>query len=57
MVYDPDHPEASLVWREGEVMDIGVDNMEKTGNEVIEMDQKPDEEDELNGEVNSKQDK
>ena len=40
VVYDPDHPEASLVWRDGEVMDIAIGNMEKTGNEVVEMNRK-----------------
>ena len=57
VVYDPDHPEASLVWGDGEVMDIGMDNMDKTGNEVVEMNIKEDEGDELNDEVNMKQDK
>ena len=46
VVYDPDHPEASLVWRDGEVMDIGVNNMEKTRDEVVEMTTKEDEGDE-----------
>ena len=34
VVYDPDHPEASLVWRDGEVVDIG---LEKTSNDVVEI--------------------
>ena len=33
--------------KDGEVMDIGMDNMEKTGNEVVEMTQKQDEGDEI----------
>ena len=31
VVYDPDHPEASLVWRDGEVIDMSKQE-EETGN-------------------------
>ena len=46
VVYDPDHPEASLVWRDGEVVDL-----EKTSNDVVEINPKQDN----NGEVMDKQ--
>ena len=48
VVYDPDHPEASLVWRDGEVVDIG---LEKTSNDVVEINPKQDND----GEVMDKQ--
>ena len=46
-MYDPDHPEASLVWRDGQFIDIAIGNMEKTGNEVVEMNRKEDKDNEL----------
>ena len=46
VVYDPDHPEASLVWRDGEVVDL-----EKTSNDVVEINPRQDND----GEVMDKQ--
>ena len=47
-MYDPDHPEASLVWRDGGVVDIG---LEKTSNDVVVIKPKQDND----GEVMDKQ--
>ena len=51
VVYDPDHPEASLVWRDGEVINIGINQVEKTSIEVVEMNTKEDEGEEPNKEI------
>ena len=34
VVYDPDHPEASLVWRDGEVMEKKEEELENAETEM-----------------------